>query len=481
MRLEVLNLYYSLTSSEEHRRILDGQLYANASAFLTLYEKVLDTDFPAFKQSFPPDTSGQIGFVGYVDFSRNIISMHGFRPLNTADTKVLLLPVVHMPGLWQRDNKGYLAGSLRMHTTDSSQGFQNISIADEVFLKNICPSLEKIIKQGKLDERQNKDLLIERVFAICVTHCQDFFQKYHQDASSSYLPLRLKELKEYVLYKIAYVLLDFQHTEKKMASDQSQEQWTGGSIRSVSIVVSAQEQAEIEEQAWMVAKRGENMAHGREELLINTCDFLSLLEDIDNLGRLNVVEIEHSPLITWYDKHRTGVIRLQGPELFAEINQLLEDLYLSFLNEYQILVTRNFPTLCHEFTFYNSLPAKFSVALDTAHYDPNPQINPLAEIGILVQNNRENAVERNSVILVTSEEIYSQKSHSSIDSSQRRLSWSSSTARFVLSPCHSYTSFEVRNSLCILRSLVYRCIENDLKKVLTALVARYSPNIPCQT
>lgn len=290
IRLEVLNLFYSLTSSEEHKRVLDGQLYAKASAFLSLYEEILDTNFPAIKRSFPSTTAGPIGFVGYVDFSQNAISGHGFRPLKNGEAKVLLIPTASIPGAWASGNKGFLAGSLRMHRTDSSHGFQSIDIVDEVFSHNVQPSVKEILRQGKLDESQNKELLIERVLAICATYCQNYFQKYRQNASHSYLPLCLKDLRQYVLYEIAHAVLTLQYTDRGIASSQSQEVWRGG-IHVTSVVLSAQEQAEIEEQAWMTAKQGKNMAQEREQLLINDGAFLSLLEDIDNLKQLHIDEI----------------------------------------------------------------------------------------------------------------------------------------------------------------------------------------------
>lgn len=165
--------------------------------------------------------------------------------------------------------------------------------------------------------------------------------------------------------------------------------------------------------------------------------------------------------------------RIQGPELFTEINQLLESLYLSFLNEYQMLVARNFPTLCHNFKFYSYLPAKFSVALDTAHYQSNPQLNPLAILSIEVQMHRENTEERNAVVLSTAEEVYAEEDRRRVDPTFRGPIYSSSVASSILSPYRSYTPFKVKNNLCILRNMVYTHIEDDIGDVLTALTAKY--------
>jgi hypothetical protein len=471
VHLDILNLYYSLTSSEAHKRVLDDQLYANASAFLSLYEDILNTYFPAFKQSFPPNTSGPIGFVGYVDFSHNAISMYGFRPLKNAEAKILLMPTAPIPGAWMKENKGYIAGSLRMHRTDSSRGFQNIDIVDEIFSYNVRPSLKEILQQGKLDESQNKELLIEHVLATCVTYCQDYFEKCRQIASHSYLPFRLGDLREYVLYKIAHAVLTLQYTDREIASGRSQEKRISF-IHTTSVAFSVQVQAEIEEQAWMTAKQGKNMAYEREQLQINDGAFLSLLEDIDNLEKLHIVEITSTPLTAWYDKYRGGIPRLQGSELFAEINQLLESLYLSFLNEYQMLVARNFPTLCHNFKFYSYLPAKFSIALETAQYDPSPQINPLAVLGIVVQKHRENTEVTNAVVLSTSEEIYAEGDRRRVDPAFKGPLHSSSIASSILSPHRSFTTFKVKTDLCILRNMVYQQIEEDIGDVLNALVAK---------
>jgi len=472
VHLDVLHLYYSLTSSEAHKRVLDDRLYANASAFLSLYEDILNTHFPAFKQSFPPYTPGPVGFVGYVDFSHDAISFHGFRPLKNAEAKILLMPTTAMPGAWMKENKGYIAGSLQMQRTDSSRGFQNIDIVDEVFSYNVQPSLKEILQQGLLDESQNKELLIERVLATCVTYCQDYFEKYRHIASHSYLPLHLKDLREYVIYKIAHAVLTIQYMDREIASGQFQEKRTSF-LQTTSVAFSAQLRAEIEEQAWMTAKQGKNMAYERGQLQINDGAFLALLEDIDKLEKLHIAEITSTPLTAWYDKYRGGIPRLQGSELFAEISHLLESLYLSFLNEYQILVARNFPTLCHHFECYGDLPAKFSVALDTAQYDPSPQINPLAVLGIEVQKHRENSEGTNAVVLSTLEAIYAERDRRRVDPAFRGTTYSSSGVSSILTPYSSHTLFKVKNNLCILRNMVYKQIEKDIGDALHALIATY--------
>jgi hypothetical protein len=467
VHLDILNLYYSLTSIEEHKRILDGQSHTNASAFLTLCEDILDTHFPAFKQSFPPNTSGSIGFVGYMDFSRNVISMYGFRPLKDGDAKILLVPIAPMPGAWMRENKGYLAGSLRMHSTGSSRGFQDINTAHEALSQNVQPSLKDIVQQGRLDESQNRALLIERVVATCLQDYTADFQRL-RGTSQLLFPFRLEEVKTVLLYKVAYELLVHQLIDRRIAAGTIEETRYGPFVGYV-IPMILEEQAEIEKQAWSLAREGENVSGERNNQKAEDHG-LSLLEDIACLEKLGVSEIERSPLTEWYEGgNRRRWALAEDISYRDSLEQLLEALFLTFLNEYHILAERNFPTLCQHFELYQKRPVKMFWALEEEAQTWGVQPRSLLLQEIRGVPGSENAVVRCSEQVI--EQMEQELLANPVYRGTLRTLYGLDSV-LLLGDC--YMPFKVSNSsLYILRKLVYNHIENDLKKAFPSLASKY--------
>ena len=61
------------------KRALAGEAYDKAKLYVEHYQRdLLDTDFPALKERFPPYTKGEIGFVGMIDLSTRRIGTYGF-------------------------------------------------------------------------------------------------------------------------------------------------------------------------------------------------------------------------------------------------------------------------------------------------------------------------------------------------------------------------------------------------------------------
>ena len=363
IHLDVLNLYYSLTPLEEHKRVLDSLLYENASEFLTLYEEILNTHFPNVKQSFPPLTPATIGFVGYLDLSRTIISGHGFRPLRDKDTKVLLLPTA--PKIWHKDNKGFLFGSLRMHSTSSSRGFRELDIEKEVIQQNIQPSLDKIIEQGQLDESQNEALLVERLIVTCLQNYPDYFQSLRDNISGTLFPLSLERVKVFLLYKIAYDLLWHQLFDHYVATGKVEEKRNGLNV-GYNFHIDPKDQAELERKAWAIAREGNNVSVERNYRKVEDRE-LFLLNDIKCLEQLGISEISRSRLTDWYEEGKRQKWAIAHDDNYHDARrQLLEDILLTFLKEYRILVERNFPTLCKYFELYQKMPVKLFFAIGEA-------------------------------------------------------------------------------------------------------------------
>ena len=474
VHLDVLNLYYSLTPLETHKRVLDNQLYVNASAFLSLYENILDTDFPAFKRSFPPNTLGPVGFVGYADFLRNVISMHGFRPLQEGEAKILLIPTLPVPGAWQIDNKGYVVGSLRMYRTESSRGFQDINIAQEVLSENIHPSLNDILQQGRLDESQNPALLIERVVATCLHDYEADFRRL-QGSSPSLFPLPLQKVKEFLLYKVAYDLLDHQLMDRHIATGTAEEMRYGSYVGYI-IPTTLEEQAEIEKQAWALAREGKNVAGERNYRYAEDREQL-LLEDIECLEKLGIDEIVRSPLIEWYEGgNRRRWALAQDASYRDALESLLEEVFVAFLIEYRKLAERNFPILCQHFELYKTMPLTLFWTLEEAQ-----QIYGVPSRSLTFQRVRRKAGSENSIVHCD-KQVIEQNAHELRTNpafrGQKRSLYTSMSLNSVLLSGNSYTPFKVSNSSpYILRKRVYQRIEDELKEAWPLLESKYVTEI----
>lgn len=462
VRLDALNLYYSL-ASDEHKRVLDGLLYDNAQKYAHLYQELLDNNFPSFKSAFPPYTAGPIGFVGYLDLSKRVITYHGFRPIKGTDKTVFFFPKSI-----EHDNRNlaarvYLYGPLKWR--GSSIDFPALDITKEVIWEEVKPHLEGIIEHGELDESLNKNLLLERVLVTCLRHYKDYFQLQQQDPAASYLPLDLRKLKEFVLYKIAHHVLISRRLERNDEPGTIEEKWDG-SIRSRSISFTFKEQTELEEQAWAIAKNGEDLSN--ETHFNRSSDYGKfLLRDIESLARLGVTAIVSSPLTDWYNKNRLGLpLPLQwDTDSLVSLSQFVENLYLYFLQEYRILVERNFPTLCQHFDLYSHMPLNLMVAVECEN-EPLPLIN-YPDVTVLTYTDGSQV--QNTVLLSSRAEI--QRKKDEIWHDPEHYARSESNTLFLNT--QSYMPFEVDKQRCVLRNLVYERVKEELKQAFFKLAAKY--------
>lgn len=137
VRLDALNLYYSL-ASDEHKRVLDSLLYDNAQKYVHLYQEILDNNFPSFKSAFPPYTAGAIGFIGYLDLSKRVITYHGFRPIKETDKTVFFFPRSIQQNGGGLAYRVYRYGPLQWRGTN---GFRTLNITKEVIWEEVKPYL----------------------------------------------------------------------------------------------------------------------------------------------------------------------------------------------------------------------------------------------------------------------------------------------------------------------------------------------------
>ncbi len=166
MHVAIIAFYYSVTTIDEHKRLLDGPLFSDAQAYLQKYEEILDGHFPQLKSAFDPKTTGSIGFVGSIDVATCSMLSYGFRSIDT-DDKVVLLPATPEIAPYER---GFIEGARTMRSRRPSLWGRGMDITTEIVWDEIGPGLDGIVRDGLLNESENKDLLVESVLASYITY-----------------------------------------------------------------------------------------------------------------------------------------------------------------------------------------------------------------------------------------------------------------------------------------------------------------------
>jgi len=198
---------------------------------------------------------------------------------------------------------------------------------------------------------------------VAIDFYKDFFQQQNHGVTNSYLPLDLKKLKEYVLYKIAHHVLTTRCLERTLPMGNVEESWEG-SVRSRSLRFTYEERADLEEQAWTIARNGENLS--AETHFNQASDYGKfLLNDIENLEKMGITAIANMPLIAWYDTYGSEIpFPLQwDTESQASLEKLAVIFYKSFLDEYTMLVKQNFPTFYQDFSLCQRMPLRCLIAV----------------------------------------------------------------------------------------------------------------------
>jgi hypothetical protein len=488
VRLEALTLYYTL-ASEEHKRVIDEPLYSNALKYVDTYQELIDTHFPSFRRSFRPNTSGPIGFASFISLSRRNLFLYGFRPVEANNSRILLFPRERLlPD--EQDNRSYLAGAIVTHSVGSADGFRSLNVLDEVVWSEIQPALDEITKNGMLDESRNEYLLKERVLAAAVSSYAEYFgfdttgapAKYpwllHTDSSDlarSYLPLSLGRLRQAVLHSRAYKVLYNQEIDRKIQVGEVEVR-REGRYSSHSGTLERDEQIRLDAEAWELARAGVRVP---TSTIYRYWDDLeeTLLEDVSNLQKMGITEIGRSPLTAWYDEHRpqSGTAVSWQIEQIRETLPLIQVLFQLFLAEYAALVERNFPTMYKSFDFFAKMPLTLFVVV----VDDQERLKEWLPYGpsLTIYECTGPEVEENVIVSCLRSEIELNKRDGGEESliyngtKYEFSSWSDMGVDLITSPVHDYTRFELRKEMCLLRSLVYQQVRDDLSKVFVQLAA----------
>ena len=482
LRLDVLNLYYSLAVAG-HQRVLDGFVYRNALEYVSLYESAINKDFPAFKGAFEPygadlaDLDRSIGLVGFFDTVEREISEYGFRLITQGDEKVLLLPVISRgdaeTSREQTRTLANIGGVSTLHYRTTLDGFRCQGIASEVVQNEVLEGVDFATRKGLLDESRNRRLLEERVLGVAVRYYKDFLGIRDGFFSDSHFPLRLDQIEKAALYYGAVQILEEAWREERIADGRIPREPDVAGMAVYRWQIPVDEQSDIFAQARAAADRGELLksAYYEDDDLIK----ISTLDDIANLRALGVTQIEDAIVPGW-DDLQSGSREFYLKWKPETLGAILAKVYSAFLDEYRTLVQYNFPTLCDEFALFKEMPVQILIPIGDEG----------APTGYIYECS-DTEVTDNSAFVCRSSEV-------EIDQREQNLQYGGRTLMIrrgdwrhpslLLDPClnhDAHAPFELDWHKTVLRNLVYERVRRDLEAAYPKLALRYGAEISVPT
>lgn len=350
MRGDVFTLYYRL-ASQEHKLVFDSELRANATKYLHCYASLIQQHFPSLKRALKPYTEGHVGFIGELLLSQRCVGAYGFRPMNNNDDEVYFVPVQRVLG---KSNLTYLNGANDLHFRSSSRQFRNdIDITAEVVDGELLPQIRQLVEQGRLNESNNPDLLIELIIETILLHKNIFKRLFTPDQQTVLYPLKLDNILDCLLREKLARHYQEEIVTRKRQNGEIQDVWNG-TIVSYSYSHTLADAAEVSQNVELAISTGE-LPHIRTRHV----DFEKLeisLSTAVNALLQNRKEIA-SPLFK-----EVGLIP-GNPVSAEDLKVYLGNLYSAFLSNYKALIETNVPTLRSHFKLYSEFPVSVFLVL----------------------------------------------------------------------------------------------------------------------
>lgn len=476
VRADVFTLYYRL-AKREHKIVIDSEVRENATCYLHLYTSLIEQHFPALHEMFNPQTEGRIGFIGELlffglgpnpfSFVRGL-GAYSFRPIKETDDNVHFIPVQELRWgrpLREESNLADLEGAVQLHLRGSPWNWgirDGIDVTTDVIEDELLPQLEEFIKQGRLNESNCPEMLVEFIVETVLRNKAIFKELLSVDGRSILYPLKLDEILTALLREKLFRHYRDELISEKRKSGEIKETWYGGFSYSSKDFTAGDEKPILD---------------AIDESLNSGClpRFHARYSDLEKLEKLLVRAINwlrptqteiDSPLFDSESKLKANVFS-RHPISDDDAKGYLVWLYSAFLANYKTIIETNFPTLKQYFRMYSNLPISVYLVIgNTVSRDFDRCYTPLEEYIFKSQNNINEVKVVDDLVRNTS----------------GRMSFSVGGAEFR-AHCVTKTSFEnlfLNSSGLVydafqgmtLRKLVYRTIADELKAVKQALRAQ---------
>ncbi len=449
--LEAIKLFYQL-SSEAKQIVIDRELRENAVKYLDFYTKTLSDHFPNLRRKFNPQTIGEIGFIAEYNIRQNSLWMYGFREITEGKERIKFIPVDSGP-LSRKDhdsNLSYLHGASDLHCTGSSNGFQKISIVEEVMKNEVISQLEGLVKKCNLYEGECYFLSLERVLG-CLNKL-GFFKERGRSGVQSYLPISFYDIRTAVRYKNAYRYFENELIDAKRRDGVIRETWHD-SIVSYSVSFSDKDREYLHRVASEAASDPQKDTYSTSDV-----DSKKIQEDLFNA--LEVVEKKTTcidSVIMPDTEYSTRYI--YGGYTKDTVKKVIKNIYNLYLYEYEKLIECNFPTYKQAFRLFSEFPIQIIIGIGDDFDEPG-------NYGIKIWYCKNHLSNNNSVTVVDDTEFVDTNNDFQLmfRSTMYQCLWETHTSfRSLFSNGFVEPKYEFPFS--VLAGLIYRRVWDELKVV----------------
>lgn len=347
VKRDVRNLYYVLCR-EEHKRIFDQPTYDDAIEYVSLYEKIINNKFSLIKEKFPPFTKNSIGLFGYIDLLGRSIIAFGYRAIKKDDPKVVFFPIDTNFFSLGDQNLPVIYGTDVLHFRASLKGFDRSEFEKDIFENEIIKQLEKIIKNGLLNEDNCIHLIAEKIVAQYFQYYGDLLN--NRKSLCSNFPLKLIEIRRSILFRRAHRILFDLSVQEKIDSGEIKT-YSDGKYLTYRPSLNQNEEAAIHKKAWEIAETGEFLESDTRYINVDEME-KGLFNDVLVLEKNNCNEIKAFYPLDWYDGIQSAI------EMSEKIKDFLTGLLVSALDTYQTLIKDNFGSFQGKFPLFQKMPVK---------------------------------------------------------------------------------------------------------------------------
>jgi hypothetical protein len=381
------------------------------------------------------------------------MGMHGFKKVGSDEKLVELIPFDSFRSR-RESNQTFLAGADRLHGFSSSNGFQDISVKEEVILHEVLPQIIKMIEDGGLDEKDCYYLSLEKVLSCAkklgFLNCATTLERK--------LPITVDSILEQMRYKNAYDQISNDLTEQKRKSGEIQEKWDGRYRYSSTKFT--------EEEVVLISRKALEMAQNFD-VDIPVSRFLNIKEiEIhlrQGLKELKKKSLEIEEIVVPFPDFQNNLI--YGGFRPETLRTFLKRLYEIFLKEYPILVKNNFPQYQNDFYLFSAMPLRVVITTE------NEVLRPFCRVYFCKEEN----IRESKVITCSPKELTFDSKNKKLFVKERELSIISEQgfdlSYFLIS--NSAEDFLWLYPFCSLRSLIYRRIRNEFSAVEKSLKEKY--------
>jgi hypothetical protein len=456
VQLDALSFYYDLATIEK-KKVMDGSVRTKAEAYVGFYESVINGHFINFKDRFIPHTNGSVGFVGALDLGTQRLSAYSFRALNRGEAKVKFVPFEGSYWL-HHGNRIELEGGLWEHYHGATGGFVDFNVKKVVLETEVFDQVKEIVNSGRLSEANNYYLALEIALGIVIRNYAAILGIQDKGRLLRHLPISMDAVEYAIRWQSAY-----SHFTDKFFRERAEVRYTHGSHTSMYYNWKREDFEVIRKQAHEAASN--NLQLQPEARDINYERSVTVLREALATIRKESDAISETILPDEDDLGTTGHL----VDFFT--HKTLEDLCARicslYLEEYKCLVETNFPTLKYYFEMYSRMPIRYFMTVGEKNDSHQPPV-------VLYRCSGRYS-DQNEVILCRSDEIVFDHDREMLLSYRGgqfavdQVQWRT----HMLSPYYGFSTIDMDRRFTILRSLVYKQIQDELPEVFDVILQQY--------